>query len=178
MRLFTNTAMSLLLLALAVGCDKEHKPVSCPAPLATMPTSDEVCAHLAELGCGFEGQAESEAAGEAVSLCATGYTDWSTRVSAEDFARVTSCYVQATSCTLVQDCNVTCGPNGGPVTLDAGPPDSGTLADSGADAASLTDSGMDANTTADSGTDAATLTDSGMDANTVTDANTATDSAP
>ena len=144
-----------LLGALALGgCDliEAPPPPRCVAVEgeATVPVA-QVCAKLDALDCRLPD-------------CAQAYASYQSRVSPAEFSRLTSCYLHATSCAAVGECELACGSDGGMILV--GPPrDAATdasaedaSADASADAG--TDVGMDVGM--DVGND--TGTDIGSDA--------------
>lgn len=113
-----------LTLALALAACEQITPEPAPRCVAMpgdpTPTASAVCENLSRLVC-------------ALDRCAAAYEDYRTRVSPEEFNRLTSCYARARSCDEVDQCERGCGPDGGPVrvgrpgSVDAGPLPDATL---------------------------------------------------
>ncbi|TAK30883.1 MAG: hypothetical protein EPO40_06430 [Myxococcaceae bacterium] len=139
-----------LLGALALGgCDliEPPPPPRCVAVEgeATVPVA-QVCARLDALNCRLPD-------------CAQAYASYQSRVSPAEFSRLTSCYLHATSCSAVGECELACGSDGGMIVV-APPRDAAT--DASADA-SAEDAGAEAGTDAGSDTGADVGTDVGTD---------------
>ena len=132
-----------LLGALALGgCDliEAPPPPRCVAVEgeATVPVA-QVCARLDALNCRLPD-------------CAQAYASYQSRVSPAEFSRLTSCYLHATSCSAVGECELACGSDGGMIVV-APPRDAATdaTAEDASTDASLEDAGADAGS--DTGTD-------------------------
>ena len=135
-----------LLGALALGgCDliEAPPPPRCVAVEgeATVPVA-QVCARLDALNCRLPD-------------CAQAYASYQSRVSPAEFSRLTSCYLHATSCSAVGECELACGSDGGMIVV-APPRDAATdaTAEDASTDASLEDAGADAGS--DTGTDVGT----------------------
>lgn len=158
--------MRAIVLSLVLfGCGKAADPAPCADTTEPPVPAAEVCAHLADLGCRFEPNGSEMDAGELVDPCLDGYADWAAAVAPEEFARVTHCYLGASSCEVVDGCNRTCGADDGPVWVrDAGT--GGTDAGPAGDAGPASDAGPapDAGPSVDSGPapDAGPSLDSGI----------------
>ncbi len=125
-------------LVVAAGCELVEPPPAarCVAVAGeATPSAEQVCARLDALDC-------------RLPACAEAYAMYQSRVSTEEFSRLTSCYVHAASCSEVDQCERACGSNGGAVVV-------GAARDASADVAT-DDSGADAGATDDGGADAAT----------------------
>lgn len=106
----------LALLSGAVACDKiPIPPIPAPRCVAVVgdltPTATAVCSRLAALACNLPD-------------CNASYADYGRRLSRDEFNRLTSCYVHATSCDEADQCERACGADGGAVifapVIDAG----------------------------------------------------------
>ena len=104
-------------------------PLSCPNdPAAPLPSVDEVCGHIEAIGCLVERDPLLEDVG-LDSSCAAGHADVQRAVPAAELERILRCYRQARTCTQIEGCNQTCGPEGGPISYLPGvdlPPDAGS----------------------------------------------------
>ena len=133
-----------LLGALALGaCDLIEAPAAprCVAVAGeATPPVEQVCARLSALDCRLPD-------------CAQAYASYAARVSPAEFNRLTSCYVHATSCAQVGECELSCGADGGAVLVGA-PTDASTDASADVSADVSADASADAGD--DSGTDAGT----------------------
>lgn len=126
-----------LALALALGACEEVQappPATCRAAQGDpTPTAAQVCARFNTLGC-------------LLTDCPAAYESYRVRTSPEEFNRLTACYVRATNCDEVDQCERACGADGGAVTL--GQPRDGSVDDAGdagdaIDASSAGDDVMD-----------------------------------
>jgi hypothetical protein len=126
-----------------VGCARATQPPPCEDTTEPPVPAADVCAHLDALGCDFQESVDAALVSDPVSACLAGYSEWTALVPVPEFARLTHCYLRATTCELVDGCNRTCGEGGGSVhSGDAGaPPDADASSDLGAsdDAGALDD---------------------------------------
>lgn len=103
----------LLAFALVGACKEPPLPTCTPdtgAPALDAPT---VCAHLATLRCVHDDDPDLDALAE----CQAAYTDFEAKVAPAEFARLTHCYAEATSCGDVGRCSLACVAP----AVDAGP---------------------------------------------------------
>ena len=138
MRREHGTRWALLGALALAGCDliEAPAPPRCVAVAGeATPSVTVVCARLNALECRLPD-------------CEQAYAGYQSRVSPAEFNRLTSCYLHATSCDEVGQCELACGADGGMVTVNP-PTDAGT--DVGSDVGS--DAGTDVGS--DSGVDAA-----------------------
>ncbi|MDO9021737.1 MAG: hypothetical protein Q8S73_16105 [Deltaproteobacteria bacterium] len=155
-----------LLGALALGaCDLVEAPAAprCVAVAGeATPPVEQVCARLSAMDCRLPD-------------CAQAYASYAARVSPAEFNRLTSCYVHATSCAQVGECELACGADGGAVLVGA-PTDASTDASADVSADVSADAGDDSGT--DSGVDAGSDsgTGVGMDVGTDVGSDTGQDS--
>lgn len=108
---------ALVAFVAAAGCDLVQAPAAarCVAVAGeATPSVMQVCSRLNALDC-------------RLPACEQAYANYQGRVSAEEFNRLTSCYVHATSCSEVDQCERACGVDGGAVTV-------GPVTDASADA--------------------------------------------
>ena len=121
----THAALALTL-ALA-ACDEVQAPPPSTCRVQTgdpTPTAAQVCARFNTLGC-------------LLTDCNAAYESYRVRTSPEEFNRLTACYVRATDCDQVDQCERACGADGGAVTV-------GPARDAAADDASAAGDVMDA----------------------------------
>lgn len=98
---------ALVVFVAAAGCDLVEAPAAarCVAVAGeATPSVTQVCARLNALDC-------------RLPACEQAYANYQGRVSPEEFNRLTSCYVHATSCSEVDQCERACGADGGAVNV-------------------------------------------------------------
>ncbi len=173
--------LGLTLALVVVGCEKIAPPPAsrCVAQQGDRRASaSEVCARFTALSCRLPD-------------CVAAYDGYRSRVPPAEFDRLTACYLRASSCDEVDQCERACGPDGGTVTVhadaayeagaidaatdtpagdagDTGARDAGVAdtapRDTGATDSGTTDSGTADTGPADSGTSDAGPSDAGVSA--------------
>lgn len=108
--------LSLLLASFSfAACARAPLPVCDPSPGPAV-DSATVCGHLAALGCRFDDPVDGGASG----ACANAYGQAESTTDATEFARLTRCYAEATSCDQVALCSLACVGGGSDAGADAG----------------------------------------------------------
>lgn len=182
----THVLAILVLGALALGALGCAAPpnICLGDPGGPTPTADEVCDHLATLGCFVGAVPEYLDGGPDAGLvesfvdsgvlairvvhtreCHAGYTEWNTFLGADRFGGLARCYAVASDCAEVEACNRGCPL----VDDDAGVNDAG-LNDAGVDGASVEDANVDDASAEDANVDDASVDDAGLDDASVEDA--------
>lgn len=111
LRFAAITVLALAALSTVLGgCAEQPVPMCRGNSSGPRPTAEQVCARLQMINC-------------PVLDCTTAYNSWQMSIEPTSFARVTACYMAATTCTEVDECGRACG-NGGavvaPIGADAG----------------------------------------------------------